>query len=99
MRRNHTGWSSSGRRRRNEERLGGSAMQYAHWLIVVGAVLVVLGFIGFALHKNDGEPADDRLTRDTSSETIQAALEAELKAKEKGPDRDPRDDAGLQRRR
>jgi hypothetical protein len=44
-------------------------------LIVAGAVLVVLGFIGFALHKNDAEPAEDHLTRDTSSETIQAALE------------------------
>jgi hypothetical protein len=26
-------------------------MQYAHWLIGAGAVLVVLGFIGFALQK------------------------------------------------
>ncbi len=47
-------------------------MQYAHLLMVAGAVLVVLGFIGFALRKND---AEDHLTRDTSSETIQAALE------------------------
>ena len=51
-------------------------MEYAHWLIVAGAVLVVLGFIGFALHKNDAEPAEGHLTRDTSSETIQAALAA-----------------------
>jgi hypothetical protein len=50
-------------------------MEYAHWLIVAGAVLVVLGFIGFALHKNDAEPAEGHLTRDTSSETIQAARE------------------------
>jgi hypothetical protein len=50
-------------------------MQYAHWLMVAGAVLVVLGFIGFALRKNDAEPAEGPLTRDTSSETIQAALE------------------------
>ena len=63
-------------------------MQYAHWLMVAGAVLVVLGFIGFALHKNDAELAEAHLTRDTSSETIQAALEkaeaaleAKLKAK------------------
>jgi hypothetical protein len=28
-------------------------MQYAHWLMVAGAVLVVVGIIGFALHKND----------------------------------------------
>jgi hypothetical protein len=50
-------------------------MQYAHWLMVAGAVLVVLGFIGFALHKN-AEPAEGHLTRDTSSETVQAALAA-----------------------
>ena len=65
-------------------------MQYAHWLLVAGAVLVVLGFIGFALHKDDAEQAEGHLTRDTSSETIQAALEnaeaaheAKLKAKGK----------------
>jgi hypothetical protein len=29
-----------------------SAMQYPHWLMVAGAILVVLGFIGFALRKN-----------------------------------------------
>jgi hypothetical protein len=51
-------------------------MEYPHWLIVAGAVLVVLGFIGFALHKGDAEPAEDHLTRDTSPETIQAALAA-----------------------
>jgi hypothetical protein len=45
--------------------------------------LVVLGFIGFALHKNDAEPAEDNLTRDTFSESIHAALEAEMKAKGK----------------
>ena len=51
-------------------------MQYAHWLMVAGAVLVVLGFIGFALHKNDAETDEGHLTRDTSSETVQAALAA-----------------------
>jgi hypothetical protein len=57
-------------------------VEYPHWLMVAGAVLVMLGFIGFALHKNDAG--------DTSSETIQAALEkaeaaqeAKLKAKGK----------------
>ncbi len=29
-----------------------SALQYPHWLMVAGAVLVVLGFIGYALRKN-----------------------------------------------
>ena len=51
-------------------------MQYAHWLMVAGVVLVVLGFIGLALYKNDAKPpAEGHLMRDTSSETIQAALE------------------------
>ena len=62
-------------------------MQYAHWLMVAGVVLVVLGSIGFALRKNDAEPAEDHLTRDTSSATIQAALEeaeAALEMKAKG---------------
>jgi len=49
-------------------------MQYAHWLMVAGAVLVVLGFIGFALHKNDAGTAEGQ--RDASSETVQAALAA-----------------------
>jgi hypothetical protein len=29
-----------------------SAMEYPHWLMIAGAVLVVPGFIGFAFHKN-----------------------------------------------
>jgi hypothetical protein len=29
-----------------------SAMQYPHWLMVAGAVLVTVGFIGFAFSKN-----------------------------------------------
>ena len=57
-------------------------MQYAHWLMVAGAVLVVLGFIGFALHKN-AEPAEGHLTRDTYSEAIQAALEKAEAAKKR----------------
>ena len=27
-------------------------MQYPHWLMVAGAVLVLLGFIGFAFNRN-----------------------------------------------
>jgi hypothetical protein len=62
-------------------------MEYPHWLMVAGAVLVMVGFVGFALHKNEAEPAEGHLTRDTSSEAIQAALEkaeAAQDAKAKG---------------
>ena len=34
-------------------------MQYPHWLMVAGAVLVVIGFIGFAFHKNNAEPVEN----------------------------------------
>ena len=36
-----------------------STMQYPHWLMVAGAVLVVIGFIGFAFHKNNAEPVEN----------------------------------------
>ena len=29
-----------------------SALQYPHWLMVTGAVFIVLGFIGFAFRQN-----------------------------------------------
>jgi len=36
-------------------------MQYPHWLMVAGAVLVVLGFIGFAFSQNkNGATVDER---------------------------------------
>jgi hypothetical protein len=61
-----------------------SAMQYPHWLMVVGAALVVVGFVGFAFRKNrNAEPDEDNLKQATPSESIQAALEAEMKAKGK----------------
>jgi hypothetical protein len=61
-----------------------SAMEYPHWLMVAGAVLVVLGFVGFAFRQNrNAEPDEDNLKQATPSEPIQAALEAELKAKGK----------------
>jgi hypothetical protein len=47
----------------NEE---GLAMEYPHWLMVASAVLVVLGFVGFALLKNNAEPAEDNLAREVA---------------------------------
>ena len=34
-------------------------MQYPHWLMVAGAVLVVVGFIGLAYRKNKAERISD----------------------------------------
>ena len=73
-------------------------MQYAHWLMVAGAVLVVLGFIVFALHKNEAGTAEDHLTRDTSSETVRAALAAienEIEGEEEMPPKRQRRPNGI----
>ena len=34
-------------------------MQYPHWLMVAGTLLVVIGFVGFALQKSNAEPVED----------------------------------------
>jgi hypothetical protein len=34
-------------------------MEYPHWLMVAGAVLVVVGLIGLAFRKNYAEPVED----------------------------------------
>ncbi len=70
-------------------------MQYAHWLMVAGAVMVVLGFIGFALHKNGAATAEDHLTRDTSSETVQADLESEMEGEGEMPPKRQRRPNGI----
>jgi DNA-directed RNA polymerase alpha subunit len=44
-----------------------SAMEYPHWLLVAGAVLVVVGFIGLAFRKNNAEPAENNLTQEAAA--------------------------------
>jgi hypothetical protein len=61
-------------------------MQYLIWLMVLGAVLVVIGFIGFAFHLNNtpeptspndepnrARPNGNGLSRPTPSERLTAA--------------------------
>jgi hypothetical protein len=44
-----------------------SGMQYPHWLMVAGAVLVVLGFVGFAFRQNRNvEPGDKPTQTETN---------------------------------
>jgi hypothetical protein len=35
-----------------------SAMEYPHWLMVAGAVLLMLGLIGLAYHRRKGDDAE-----------------------------------------
>jgi hypothetical protein len=41
-----------------------SGMQYPHWTIVAGAILLVLGFIGFAFRQNKNGPPDEMEAND-----------------------------------
>jgi hypothetical protein len=42
-----------------------SGMEYSHWMMIAGGVLVVLGFVGFAFRQNHeidrGSSRDERL--------------------------------------
>jgi hypothetical protein len=62
-----------------------SGIQYPHLLMAAGAVLVVVGFIGFAFHKNYAEPEKNLKQAAPTDEPNPAGLarEAELKAKGK----------------
>ena len=54
-----------------------SSMEYPHWLIVAGAVLLVLGFIGLAFRQRKG--AEARLNeRANGNERGRSEFEAEL---------------------
>jgi hypothetical protein len=59
-------------------------MQYPHWLMVAGGVLVVIGFIGFAFQKNNAETVENNKTSPIDEPNhARPARDAELKAKEK----------------
>jgi hypothetical protein len=51
-------------------------MEYPHWMMVVGAVLMVLGFIGLGFSRNRNlEPTEDNLQKEfgVSHETVRKA--------------------------
>jgi hypothetical protein len=59
-------------------------MEYPHWLMVAGAVLVVLGFVGIAFLKSNAEPAeDDNLKQEVAPSEEHARLRSRLT---KGPE-------------
>jgi hypothetical protein len=56
-----------------------SALEYPHWLIVAGAVLVVLGFVGIAFLKSNAEPAeDDNLEQEVTPPEERAQLRSRV---------------------
>jgi hypothetical protein len=55
-----------------------SAMEYPHWLKLSGAVLVVLGFVGVAIRKNNAQPAEDNLEQKAAPPEERAQLRSRL---------------------
>jgi hypothetical protein len=55
-----------------------SAMQYPHWLMVAGAVLVVFGFVGIEFLKSSAEPAEDNLGQEVTPPEERAQLRSRL---------------------
>jgi hypothetical protein len=54
-------------------------MEYPHWLMVAGVVLVVLGFFGFVFLKNNAEAAeDDNLEQEVAPPEERAKLRSRL---------------------
>lgn len=45
-------------------------MEYPHWLMVAGGVLVVVGFIGLAFHQNRTVEADHEPTENEGEEEM-----------------------------
>jgi hypothetical protein len=50
-----------------------AAMEYPHWMIVAGALFIVLGCVGFAFHRNrhpepEEPPAKKQVTQDRPEE-------------------------------
>ena len=68
--------------------------EYPHWMMMAGAILVAVGFIGLAFHRNRNEPVNEpsralestpteRLEAMRESASASASADSQLKAKEK----------------
>ena len=64
--------------------------KYPHWIMMAGAILVAVGFIGLAFHRNRNGPVNEsnRARESTPTERLKAMRESasagtRLKAKEK----------------
>jgi hypothetical protein len=68
-----------------------SSIEYPHWLMIAGAVLLVLGFLGLALRQQSDDNEPDAMARDEEPSEPDADLDKvevyNRTAKEKRKDR------------
>ena len=65
--------------------------EYPHWMMMAGAILVALGFIGLAFRQNRNGPVESSRTRESTPaerlkamrESASASADSQLKAKGK----------------
>jgi uncharacterized protein HemX len=52
--------------------------EYPHWMMMAGAILVALGFTGFAFHQNRNGPVNEpsRARKSTPTELLKAMRES-----------------------
>ena len=48
-------------------------MQYPHWVMVAGACLLLVGFIGLAFRRNSAEPLKNNLKQAAAPRTLRLA--------------------------
>jgi hypothetical protein len=48
-------------------------MQYPHWMMVAGAALVVVGFVGFAFRRNNAASDEDDAEKTSPTEEPSSA--------------------------
>ncbi len=55
-----------------------SAMEYPHWIMMAGAILVAAGFISLAIHRNRNGPGNEptRIREFTPTERLKAMRES-----------------------
>jgi len=51
-----------------------SSMEYPHWLIIAGAILLMLGLVGLALRPRSVEAAPSDMTNDDEPSELEAGL-------------------------
>ena len=60
-------------------------MEYPHWLMIVGAVLVAFGFVGFAFSQNKNESREHLNARNKTARSVEEVANLAEQESRKAP--------------